>query len=225
MPATSGGAQSGGAPASGGASGGEASGGSGPDLSIVEGLSGLRIDDPCAGSPQVTVGATCNHVMLTGGAFHQAKKVTIGGNDGEVYDVTIRVRGVVEPTNVVGGMRSGSEMFAYMGQNWRKVPWTVGGAVPPDDTDYAQWSIIVSSPEQRYYMNDYQRVGHFVFSLDYEVTIPIAAGSEVTLDANDDNERLILNYERYAPDGVSGSENYGQFVELDVVAIKLHEEP
>jgi hypothetical protein len=34
-----------------------------------------------------------------------------------------------------------------------------------------------------------------------------------------------LNYERYAPDGVSGSENYGQFVELDVVAIKLHEEP
>lgn len=221
---------SGGAPAAGGASGGAASGGAasgggGPDLSLVEALSGLRIDDPCAGSPQLTVGATCDHVMLTGGAFHQAKTVTIGGTEGEVYDVTLRVRGVVEPTNVVGGMRTGSETVSYMGQNWRKVPWTVGGSVPPDDTDYAQWSILVSEPEQRYYMNDYQRVGHFVFSLDYEVTIPVAAGSEVTLDANDDNERLILNYEQYAPEGVSGSMNLGQFVELDVVGIALHKEP
>ena len=68
-------------------------------------------------------------------------------------------------------------------------------------------------------MNDYQRVGHYIFRLDYEFTIPVEANTTVTLDVSDDNERQILNYEGYELDGLSGSSNFGQFIQLDVISV------
>jgi hypothetical protein len=157
--------------------------------------------------------------MRTGAGYHATLAVSLGGTEGTIYDVTLRVRGVVEPANVVGGSRSGTEMFSYMNLDWRSVPFTAGGTVPVDDTDYAQWRINVAEPAQYYFLNDYQRVGHYIFELDYEVTIPMAAHTTVTLEGIDSNERLIMNYEDYAPEGVEGSVNHGQFIELDVVAV------
>ena len=157
--------------------------------------------------------------MRTGAGYHEAKEVSLGGAEGALYDVTLRVRGVVEPANVVGGSRTSTETFSYMNLDWRTVPFTTGGTVPVDDTDYAQWRIRVGEPEQEYFLNDYQRVGHYIFELDYEVTLPMAANTTVVLEGIDDNERLIMNYEGYAPEGVQGSVNHGQFIELDVVAV------
>ncbi len=188
-------------------------------VTIADELIGLRIDDPCNGNPTVSVGATCDHVMRTGAGYHDVKEVSLGGVAGTIYDVTLRVRGVVEPANVVGGSRSGTDTFSYMNLDWRTVPFTTGGTVPVDDSDYAQWRISVAEPPQAYFLNDYQRVGHYIFELDYEVTLPMAANTTVVLEAIDDNERLIMNYENYAPEGVGGSVNHGQFVELDVVAV------
>lgn len=217
--ASTGGSASGGA-ASGGAGtgGGDGAGGSDP-LLFAEGLQDLRVDDPCAGTPEVTVGATCDHSMLTGLGFHGETEATLGGVEGTTYDVTFRIRGVVEPTNIVGGTRPDTETFQYMDLDWRTTPFTIGGAVPGEDADYAQWRIQVSNPEQEYFLNDYQRVGHYIFELDYEVTIPVAANATVTLDATDDNERQILNYEGYAIDGIPGSMNFGQFVQINVLAV------
>jgi len=158
-------------------------------------------------------------VVLTGAGFRGAQEVHIGGSEGKVYEVTLRVRGVVEPANVVGGERPSNDTFSYMNLNWRTTPLTLGGEVPVDDADYAQWRITVADPEQTYFLNDYQRVGHYVFNLDYEVVIPMAANTKVTLEAIDNNERLILNYEDYAPEGVDASVNHGQFIELDVVSV------
>jgi hypothetical protein len=186
--------------------------------SATEALVGLRVDDACAGNPSISVGATCDHAARTGAGFHGTKEAKVEGTPGHVYEVTLRVRGVVEPTNVVGGMRSEGGTFSYMGQDWREVPVTLGGSVPTDDADYSKWSIVVSEPSAEYFLNDFQRVGHYIFSLDYEVTVPVASGSTVVLDGFDDNERLIMNYESYAPEGVPGSVNHGQFVELDVVS-------
>lgn len=219
--AAAGGTSSGGAAASGGAAdGGSSSGGSENLAAVAEALVGLRIDDACTGNPPVSVGATCDHAMRTGAGYHGAKEITIGGTEGTVYDVTLRVRGVVEPANVVGGSRSGTETFSYMNLNWRTVPFTTGGMVPVDDADYAQWRIVVGEPEAEYFLNDYQRVGHYIFELDYEVTLSMAAGTTVTLEGIDNNERLIMNYEDYGPEGVDGSVNYGQFIELDVISVE-----
>jgi hypothetical protein len=191
-------------------------------ITIADELVGLRIDDPCSGNPPVSVGATCDHVMRTGAGYHDTKEVSIGGVEGTVYDVTLRIRGVVEPANVVGGSRTETATFSYMNLDWRTVPFTTGGTVPAEDTDYAQWRINVANPPQYYFLNDYQRVGHYIFELDYEVTLPMAANTTVVLEGIDDNERLIMNYENYAPEGVDGSVNYGQFIELDVVAVTPH---
>jgi hypothetical protein len=62
-------------------------------------------------------------------------------------------------------------------------------------------------------------VGHYIFLLDYDVTIPMAANTTVALEAIDDNERLILNYENYSSGGIAGSTNFGQFVQLNVVSV------
>jgi len=209
----------GGSGTGGAASGGTASGGAENLLDIAADIDGLRVDDPCTGTPAVSVGATCDHVVLTGAGFVAEQEVSIGGAPGTTYAVTVRVRGVTEPTNVSGGERQSTETFSYMDLDWRTEPLTIGGTVPVDDADYSQWSITVGEPAAVYTLNDYQRVGHYIFELDYEVTLPMQAGTTLTLAGVDANERLILNYESYAPEGIDGSMNHGQFVELELVSV------
>lgn len=214
-----GGGGTGGTATGGAASGGTASGGAENLLDIAADIDGLRVDDPCTGTPAVSVGATCDHVVLTGAGFVAEQEVSIGGAPGTTYAVTVRVRGVTEPTNVSGGERPSTETFSYMDLDWRTEPLTIGGTVPVDDADYSQWSITVGEPAAVYTLNDYQRVGHYIFELDYEVTLPMQAGTTLTLAGVDANERLILNYESYAPEGIDGSMNHGQFVELELVSV------
>jgi hypothetical protein len=184
---------------------------------VADELDGLRVDDPCTGTPSTDVGAVCNHVTLTqSGGFHASEAVTIGGTTGTTYDVTLRIRGIVEPTNIQGGTRPDTSTFEYMDMDFRTVPYTIGGTV--QSADYAQWRIVVGSPAQTLYLNDYQKTGHYIFELDYEITVPMAANTTVTLEVTDSNERLIVNYEQYAIEGIPGSMNHGQFVQLAVVS-------
>ena len=213
-------AGSAGAGATTGQGGNVSAGGSGSLSEIAQGLDGLRVDDPCTGTPDTSNGAVCNHVVLTNGGFKSAKDVTITGTTGTTYDVTLRIRGIVEPTQIDGGMRTDTSTFKYQNMTWRKVPFTIGGTV--NRGDYSQWRITVANPKQEYYLNDYQTVGHYIFALDYEVTIPIAANSKVTLDGTDTNEREIVNYEKYTVEGIPGSMNYGQFIQCNLVSVKPH---
>lgn len=207
----------------GGASGAGGTGGNGGGSSsdVAKALDGVRVDDPCAGTADTSTGAVCQHVVLTSaGGFKSAKEVTIAGTPGTTYDVTLRVRGIVECTQIDGGMRPDTSTFEYRSMTWRKIPFTIGGTA--NHADYSQWRISVESPKQEYFLNDYQKVGHYIFKLDYQVTIQMAANSKVTLDGNDSNERQIVNYEKYTFDGIPGSMNYGQFIQLNVVSVKPH---
>ncbi|HKO46603.1 MAG TPA: hypothetical protein VJV79_02705 [Polyangiaceae bacterium] len=223
------GSSAGGSPAAGGTAGvaGAAalagSGGTGgatDSKDVASALDGLRVDDPCAGTPDTSNGAVCNHVVLTAGGFKSAKEATIAGTSGTTYDVTLRIRGIVEPMQIDGGMRPDTTTFKYQNMTWRKVPFTIGGTV--NRGDYSQWRITVASPKQEYFLNDYQTVGHYIFQLDYQVTIQVAANSKVTLDGADSNERQIVNYEKYALEGIAGSMNFGQFIQCNVVSVKPH---
>jgi len=231
--AGSGGTGSGGLSGAGGngglAGGSGGSGGTTGGSDVAKALDGVRVDDACsADSTDFTAMAVCHHVMLTSsGGSKYAKQVTIAGTAGTTYDVTLRIRGVVEPTKITGGMqveKTPPETISYLGKTWRKVPYTIGGAASSSttDPDYTQWRIGVASPKQDYFLNDYQQTGHYIFKLDYQVTIQMAANTTVTLDAVDRNERQIVNWEKYALDGIPGSMNYGQFIQINVISAQPH---
>jgi hypothetical protein len=205
-----------------GAAGG--SGGADGGFDIAQALDGMRVDDGCAGTVDTSVGAVCGHAMLTASnGFKGMKEATLAGTAGTTYDVTLRIRGVVEPTAITGGMRADTGTFQYRSMDWRKVPYTVGGAVAQTtDADYTQWHIAVATPKGDFYLNDYQKTGHYIFRLDYQITIQVAANSTLTLDGTDRNERQIVNYEKYEIDGIPGSVNYGQFIQINVVSVKPH---
>jgi hypothetical protein len=233
--ATNGTAGAGGAGAAAGAGAGNAgAGGNGgaagtPGISdVAKALDGLRVDDACAGTADTSVGAVCGHVMLTSsGGSKYSKEVSVAGVSGTTYDVTLRIRGIVEPTKITGGMpveMTPPSTIQYMGKTWRKTPYTIGGAASSSttDPDYTQWHIGVVSPKGDYYLNDYQQTGHYIFKLDYQVTIQMAANTKVTLDGVDRNERQIVNFEKYTIDGIAGSVNYGQFIQINVVSVQPH---
>jgi hypothetical protein len=203
-----------------GASGSGGAAGAGGGSDVAQALDGIRVDAPCAGTPAGTDGEVCNHPELVNNAWEGKKEVTIAGSAGTTYDVTLRIRGVVECTSVEGGMRPDTSTIVYKNGMWRKVPYTIGGTVKTPD--YQIWSVRVAEPKQDYFLNDYQQTAHNVFKLDYQITIQVAGGSKVALDVTDANERQIVNYEKYAVDGIAGSMNLGQFVQVNVISVKPH---
>ena len=138
---------------------------------------------------------------------------TWGGKAGEVYDVTLRVRGIFEPTTIIGGD------MPDPGHPYFKV----GGAV--NTPDWSQWAIEVSQPKQAYWLNHYPSVAHKIYQEDFEATIVVIAGATVVIRVTDGNDRQIDNG-KIGPDrqqiiaGVTDSPLSGQMLRLDVVRVK-----
>ena len=151
---------------------------------------------------------TCLHARV-----HE-KTFTFGGSGRTVYDVTLRVRGLFEPTTMEGAtvMDPTHPYFVTGGQS--------------RTTDYSQWLIDVSEPKQTYTLNHYPRVSHTIYKEDFEVTIPVAAGAAVVIRAIDSNDRQIDNGAKGRPDrqqiidGVVDTPRPGQMVRLDVLGVR-----
>jgi hypothetical protein len=141
------------------------------------------------------------------------KTFTFGGKQGTVYDVTLHVRGIFEPTIIKGGETP------YPAHPYFKV----GGTV--DAIDWSHWHIEVSEPKQTYWLNHYPKFSHTIYKEDYEATIPVAAGATVTIRVIDGNDRQIDNG-KTGPDrqqiiaGVVDKPLAGQMLRLDVVGVK-----
>src|SRR5439155_13369512 len=88
---------------------------------------------------------------------------------GTVYDVTLRIRGIFEPTTITGGDTPDP------GHPYFKAGGTVS------TPDWSQWRIEVSEPKQTYWLNHYPSVGHRIYKEDFEATITVAAGSTVVV--------------------------------------------
>jgi hypothetical protein len=168
---------------------------------------GLFIHDDCIGE-NTAQPDTCLHLRT-----HQ-KTFTFGGKAGTVYDVTLRVRALVEPTNIQGG-ETPDPAHPY---------FKIGGQVTRPD--YSQWHIDVSAPKQSYTLNHYPATSHTVYKEDFEATIPVAAGATVLVQTIDSNDREIDNGAKGKPDrqqmieGVSDTPLAGQVLRLDVVRVK-----
>jgi hypothetical protein len=176
------------------------------DLAAAKGFQAFFLHDECIGE-NVAQPDTCLHLRK-----HE-KSFVFGGEAGRTYDVTLRIRGLFEPTTMTGGAAPNpAQPYFYVGGQ------TTTG-------DYSQWRIDVSSPRQTYTLNHYPAVSHTIYKEDFEARIPVAAGAAVTVLAIDANDRQIDNGAAGKPDrqqvieGVVGKPLSGQMLRLDVVRV------
>jgi hypothetical protein len=174
---------------------------------VAAGFDKLFLHDPCTG-PFPPQPDTCAHER------RHEKSFVFGGKAGTVYDVTLHVRGIFEPTIIKGGEAP------YPQHPFFKV----GGTV--DAIDWSHWHIEVSDPKQTYWLNHYPAFSHTIYKEDYEATIPVAAGATVVVRVIDGNDRQIDNGKTTGPDrqqiiqGVVDKPMEGQMLRLDVVRVK-----
>ncbi|MEP6914122.1 MAG: hypothetical protein ABJC89_00690 [Acidobacteriota bacterium] len=150
---------------------------------------------------------TCLHVR------RHEKSFRFGGRPGIVYDVTLRIRGLFEPTTIAGGVAPDATH-----------PWFVA-AGQSRTTDYSRWHIDVAEPAQTYTLNHYPSVSHTIYKEDFEATIPVAGGASVLVQVVDSNDRQIDNGAKGRPDrqqildGVVDAPRPGQMLRIDVVRV------
>ena len=185
---------------------------SGTDLlSFASELDGLFIDKPCQEPTPTPLPdeATCDHA---GGMQHVEEATTFGGESSTTYLLTLRVRGIWEPTFISGGEAPDPEL-----------PFKIGGQVAEGNAiDYQQFYITVSDPAQTYWLNDYQYTAHDIYKEDYEITIPVVGGASVTVVVNDGNEREISNYPEEIFEDMPPYDQEptkGQLLQLEVVSV------
>lgn len=175
-------------------------------LQVAAGFHKFFLHDMCT-APYPPQPDTCLHERL-----HQ-QSFTVGGKAGTVYDVTLRIRGIFEPTTVAGGDTPDADHPYFK----------VGGTV--STPDWSHWEIEVLEPKQTYWLNHYPSVGHTIYKEDFEATITVAAGATVVIRVADGNDRQIDNG-KPGPDrqqtiaGVVDSPLSGQMLRLDVIRVR-----
>jgi hypothetical protein len=175
-------------------------------MQVATGFDKIFLHDKCTAQypPQPD---TCLHDRLHEQSFK------FGGKAGAVYDVTLHIRGIFEPTTIAGGNTPDPEHPYFK----------VGGTV--NTPDWSHWEIEVSEPKQTYWLNHYPSVGHKIYKEDFEETIAVAEGATVVIRVTDGNDRQIDNG-KTAPDrqqiiaGVVDQPLAGQMLRLDLVRVK-----
>lgn len=173
--------------------------------SYAVGFHELYIHDECTGNDPGS--DVCAH------ARQHEETFTFGGDPSVTYDVTLRVRGFFEPTNIEGGTTPYPEHPYFR----------VGGTVTK--TDYSQWQIRVSEPAATYFLNHYPSVGHTIYKEDFEAVIAVRGGSPIVVRVEDSNDRQIDNGYVGAADrqqvieGVTQGVVNGQVLRLDVIGV------
>lgn len=163
----------------------------------------MRVQIPC--------GATIDAVdCWTSGTVVTTSRLLSGGEAGAFYDVTVRVRGVVEPNTYSGGANDGAS-------------FQVGGT--PSATGYNRYSITTSSPAATYYLNRATALAPYCVALDYLARIRVANGGIVRLSAYPVDTQQHMNKSAagapiVVPDIPPAPSPYpGQFVQVDALSI------
>lgn len=121
------------------------------------------------------------------------EQVTLGGEPGVRYVVTLHIRGMTEAKTYTGGVDRAS--------SGTQVPADglyTGGQADNSGNGYNIYFIRTDSPSQYYYLNSIgvagdTRIRHSVFETDYEFDLPVDGGSTVCLVSADPNTSAIKN--------------------------------
>ena len=134
---------------------------------------------------------------------------TLQDPDPRDYDVTVRIRGVVE-----GGMYSSSSGADE---------WLVGGH--PTTTYLGVFRLDVSRPPQHYFINGIPS-GHLSV-LDYTISLPMSSGATIDLVSDGQDMLELENLDPHgAPYTIEGVTTMpqpydGEFAQLDVISAQL----
>lgn len=183
-----------------------------PEGGLAASLAGLRVEVPCADKFNDATECHWDRSLLQkeDPAWKLKREVErkFSGQPGVVYEVTVHVRGVVEPKNFTGG----HVQFEH---------FQSGG--DPVNNDYNSYRIVVSDPAATYTVNrNAEKVGHYTFPIDYRIVIPIRGGAHVKLGAYDSNDVAIANHQGLVIEGVAPAPRPfdGQFVQLDIESVR-----
>ncbi|MEK6237681.1 MAG: hypothetical protein N2C14_23480 [Planctomycetales bacterium] len=175
-------------------------------------IDGYRFEFPCKKPmpENPRKGADCFSALVKGDpkkTDNFTAKKTFGGEKGKRYKVTLRFRGVVEPMMYKGGEQVGEYFY-------------IGGE--KNNGTYNVYQISVSSPKSHYFLNRQDKVGHKIFTIDYQQTIEIDGGAEITFHGDGQNGRLISNFSKLVvPELKPAPKPFnGQFIQVDVVDVK-----
>lgn len=169
-------------------------------VDVAGALQGLRVEIPCKPGHKPDV---CNAAVA-----HPTKQVTVGGAPDKAYDVTVRVRGVVELNGYAGGT---AQEF-----------WYVGGA--PADKKANVFKLVVGAPAQTIFLNA-GSIAKRTWPLDYTRTVRVQGGTTLTLDADSQDSKLNANRDAAGQPNIPAevppapAAFDGQFLQLDVVSV------
>lgn len=181
--------------------------GSGEESSGTGGRAGgtldvVRLEIACMGTSNCSA-SYCDTVGTASAAQ------TFVGEDGVTYDVTLRLRGVLEQKTYLGGTTTGF--------------WNDGGS--PQVDDWNTYQLEISDPPQLYYINAGSTGNSYSDAVDYSRTVPMRNGATVTAtmfdssscgayNVDSDGTPIVIDGIPPAPDPFDG-----QFVQIDATAI------
>jgi hypothetical protein len=172
---------------------------------FVAAIDNLRVELPCLGSGSTNLNCAIPDA--------DEESAAIKGDSGVIYEVTLRVRGVVE-------QKTYSDYTASDGL------WIEGGT--PDGGSSNIFRLHVSSPEETYHLNSGISGIDECFLLDVQKTVVMDDGATLTLLADSGGDGLgtkNIDGDGY-PIVVSGVSPYpyafdGQFVQIDIVDVRI----
>ena len=157
-------------------------------------LSGQQWLMPCTAAPNPTL-CDCIDVMT---------EVTVGGVPGVTYTVKVRIRGAMERGTYGGGTAQGA--------------WYVGGQTTSTILTVAE--LLVSTPQQHYFLNNVMASPNGLSILDYEATLSIGGGAKIGLLMTALDAREITSTNAVVPGVTTNPSPYlGQFAQIDVVQV------
>lgn len=171
------------------------------DASPVAALSGQQWLVPC-GQPDPLDDDLCMAGNFT-------RMVTIGGSPDQLFQLTVKIRGVVELSAYTGGTPGPGTTWYEGGQIAYSISSDIG--------------LVISSPPHTYHLNYALDDSDLVRVIQYNASFPINGRATARLYVNVQDGRQLINQDLTGTplhiDGVNVPEPYnGQFVQLDAVS-------
>jgi hypothetical protein len=230
---------------SGAGSGGLAgTGGSGPadDKAAFAALHGYQLLDPCDLTNykvEASAGAVCPQLNSV---KNQHVSRQVAGDPNVTYNVTLRVRGIMEgywydggtldpvsKTFYTGGVPTVGGFSSACKNKASELPFQLPSEVAPTDgcfNGFNMFAMTVSAPKQHFYLNytaekDGDRPPHAVYEQDYTVTVALKGQATLDFYIVGSDEHQCYNHNKVI-DGVTltSSPYIGEFVQFDVVDVK-----
>ncbi len=192
----------------------------------VKNLKAWRYENPC--------GAVDGHTLTDGQCnsgeicwpnsnkahFAEKKVIQIGGTPGHQYDVTLRIRGAIEPRDYPSNCA-----FLPGGANGTTVTLieNCDGFANQGQVTFNVFEFAIEEPKHVYYLNGVKlHPPHRVDSIDQNFTVRVAGGTKINFNFDDLNGGEIRNCSITVPGIQPYPKSFdGQFFQIDVVDAKL----